>query len=310
MSVATPTFPHTDLAAAPAASSPNRPLIEVMIPTLNEADHIEQTVANSLKLGPVFVLDSLSTDGTQEIARRAGATVIEHPFTDYSAQKNWGLKNLPFQGDWIFILDADERITPALRAEAMLKAAGHSNVDGYYINRSLLFMGRVIRHGGLYPSWNLRLFRRGKAWYENRSVHEHVVCSGKTDYMRNEMLHIRRESISQYLEKHIRYADLESDEWLKWKLGHSPNSPTSDLFKDTLRVRQWVRRNIWPRLPMRALWRFIYMFIFRFGFLDGKPGWHLAELMACYEYMITLLYKDKLIKAAEEEKERAAEQPK
>jgi glycosyltransferase involved in cell wall biosynthesis len=288
---------------SPAESAPERkrPLIEIMIPTLNESDHIEESVTNALKLGPVFVLDSFSTDGTQELARRAGATVIEHAFVDYAAQKNWGLDHLPFTADWIFILDADERITPALRKEAMQKAnASSSAVNGYYINRSLIFMGRVIRHGGLYPSWNLRLFRRGKARYENRSVHEHVICQGKTDYMRHEMLHVRRESISHYLEKHIRYADMESDEWLKWKMGHSPNAPTGELFKDSLRIRQWVRRNIWPRLPLRLIWRFVYMYVFRFGFLDGKPGWHLAELMASYEYMITLLYRDKLIHAAEE----------
>jgi glycosyltransferase involved in cell wall biosynthesis len=285
---------------------PAAPVIDVMIPTLNEADHIEQTIANALKLGPVFVLDSLSTDGTQEIARRAGATVVEHPFVDYAAQKNWGLDNLPFQGEWIFILDADERITPSLREEVLARTRAADRVNGYYINRSLIFMGRAIRHGGLYPSWNLRLFRRGQARYENRAVHEHVVCSGRTDYLRHEMLHVRRESIWHYLEKHIRYADMESDEWLKWRLGHSRNAPTGELFKDALRVRQWVRRNIWPRLPMRAVWRFIYMYVFRFGFLDGKPGWHLAELMACYEYMITLLYKDKLLRTDMKKEESPA----
>jgi glycosyltransferase involved in cell wall biosynthesis len=291
------------IAASSHGSSADLPAIEVMIPTFNEAAHIEATVANALALGPVFVLDSMSTDGTQEIARRAGATVVEHPFVDYSAQKNWGLDNLALRGEWVFILDADERITPALREEALRKVASPAGVDGYYINRSLIFMGRVIRHGGLYPSWNLRLFRRGKARYEDRAVHEHVVCQGRTDYMRHEMLHIRRESISQYLEKHIRYADMESDEWLKWKFGHSRNAPSGELFKDALRVRQWVRRNIWPRLPMRAMWRFIYMYFFRFGFLDGKAGWHLAELMACYEYMITLLYRDKLLRTVGKEVE-------
>lgn len=289
-------------AAASRSAAVDAPLIEVMIPTFNEADHIAETVANALKLGPVFVLDSLSTDGTQELARKAGAVVVEHGFVDYSTQKNWGLDHLPLRGEWVYILDADERITPALREEALRRAGSHNGVDGYYINRSLIFMGRVIRHGGLYPSWNLRLFRRGRARYENRAVHEHVVCQGRTDYLRQEMLHIRRESISQYLEKHIRYADMESDEWLKWKFGHSRNAPTGELFKDGLRVRQWVRRNIWPRLPMRPVWRFIYMYFFRFGFLDGKPGWHLAELMACYEYMITLLYRDKLVRADEAEK--------
>jgi glycosyltransferase involved in cell wall biosynthesis len=280
--------------------------VEVMIPTLNEADHIVEAVTHARKLGPVFVLDSQSTDGTQELARQAGATVVEHPFMDYSAQKNWGLDHLPFQGEWVFILDADERITPALRDEVLRKVAGRPAANGYYINRKLLFMGRQIAHGGLYPSWNLRLLRRGHARYENRAVHEHVVCAGRTEYLRHEMLHIRRESISHYLEKHIRYANMESDEWLKWKFGQSHSAPTGELFKDSLRVRQWVRRNLWPRLPMRAMWRFIYMYVFRFGFLDGQAGWHLAELMACYEYMITLLYRDKLLAKAAKQKPQAA----
>src|SRR3954470_823204 len=195
--------------------------VDVMIPTLNEREHIAQTVANARRLGPVFVLDSCSTDGTQELAREAGATVVEHRFENYAAQKNWGLDNLPFQGEWIFILDADERITPALRKEVLDTVSASPKANGYYINRLLIFMGRPIRHGGLYPSWNLRLFRRGKARYEERAVHEHMVCEGPTDYLRQEMLHIRTESVSQYLDKHIRYADMESDEWVKWKLGHS-----------------------------------------------------------------------------------------
>jgi glycosyltransferase involved in cell wall biosynthesis len=273
------------------------PRIDVMIPTFNEADHIAETVANALKLGPVYVLDSCSTDGTQELARHAGATVVERSFTNYSDQKNWGLDHLPFTGDWIFILDADERLTPALCAEARTKLAENRRVMGYYINRVVIFMGKPIRHGGLYPSWNLRLFRRGKARYEERTVHEHMVCSGPTDYMHAEMLHLRRESLSRYLEKHIKYAELESQEWVKRRLGESTMGSSTTLFKDVLALRQWIRRNVWPRLPGRPLWRFMYMFFFRFGFMDGLPGWHLARLMACYEYMIGLLYKEKLSEA-------------
>src|SRR5439155_23955942 len=122
--------------------------VDVMIPTFNEADHIRQTVENARKLGPVFVLDSLSTDGTQQMARDAGATVIEHPFVNYSAQKNLGPDNIPFSGEWIFILDADERITPALRKEIQRTLASDTKIDGYYVNSLLIFMGRAVRHGG------------------------------------------------------------------------------------------------------------------------------------------------------------------
>ena len=269
------------------------PRVEVLIPTLNEAEHITEAVANARLLGPVFVLDSFSTDGTQALARAAGATVVEHAFVDYASQKNWGLEHVGLTAPWVFILDADERITPALREEVLRKTEAGPEV-GYYVNRLLIFMGQTVRHGGLYPSWNLRLFRRGRARYEHRAVHEHVVCDDPTAFLRAGMLHIRRESMTRYLEKHIRYADLESDEWVKWRLGESTGAPAASLFRSHLRYRQWLRRHIWPRLPLRPLWRFVWMYFLRLGFLDGRAGWHLARLMASYEYMITLLYKEKM----------------
>lgn len=272
----------------------SRSRINVLIPTFNEAGHIGETVANAARVGDVFVLDSLSTDGTRQIAQQAGATVIEHAWEGYARQKNWGLNNIPFTGDWVFILDADERITPELRDELHRTLERGTDVDGWYVNRLNLLLGRPVRHGGLYPSWNLRFFRLGKAWYEDRSVHEHMVCSGKTGYLKEEMLHIRRETISEYLAKHIRYADLESDEWVKQKLGIGTGAQVNKLFRDMLRVRQWLRRHLWPRCPFRPMLRFGYMYFVRLGFLDGHTGFYLAMLMANYEYMISLLYRDKL----------------
>jgi glycosyltransferase involved in cell wall biosynthesis len=278
----------------------NCPQIDVLIPTLNEKEHIADVVANALAIGPVFVLDSCSTDGTQDLARQAGATVVEHAWEGYSRQKNWGLDHLPLQGQWVFILDADERITPALRAELRTVAASPSAADGYFVNRLMIFMGRPIRHGGLYPSWNLRFFRRGTCRYEDRSVHEHMVCSGRTDYLRHHMLHVRLETISQYIDKHIRYANLESDEWIKLRRGESRGAEAGALFRDMLRYRQWLRRRMWPRLPFRPFLRFAYMYLLRFGILDGRAGWDMAMLMASYEYMINLLYREKLERLKQE----------
>ncbi|MCW5765769.1 MAG: glycosyltransferase family 2 protein [Phycisphaeraceae bacterium] len=270
------------------------PIIEVMIPTYNEAGHISETVANARRLGPVFVLDSLSTDGTQRLAAEAGATVVEHPFENYSRQKNWGLDNLPFRGRWIFILDADERITPELRDELFRVASQPDAAVGYYVNRVVIMMGRAIRHGGMMPSWNLRFFQRGKARYEDRSVHEHMICDGATRYLRHLMLHIRRETLSEYLAKHIRYADMESDEWIKGRKGENRSAKAGTLFRNLLGYRLYLRRDVWPYVPYKPFARFIYMYILRLGFLDGAAGWHLAQLMASYEYMIKLLYEEKL----------------
>lgn len=270
------------------------PSVEVLIPTLNEARHISDAVENASKLGPVFVIDSFSSDGTQDLARRAGATVVERRFDNYAAQKNWALDHLAFQGQWVFILDADERIPASLRDEVLNRVVTTGDVDAFYVNRLLLFMGRAVRHGGLYPAWNMRLFRRGKVRYEERAVHEHMICPGRAGYLHHEMLHIRDESIAEYLEKHIRYANLESEEWLNRRLARTPVVPAGALFTNRLRYRQWLRRAVWPRLPLRPLWRFVFMYGIRLGFLDGAAGWHLAWLMVCYEYMITLLYQEKL----------------
>lgn len=283
----------------PSDASAPAPKIDVMVPTLNEADHIADCIRSAKLLGDVYVLDSLSRDDTQKIAREHGAVVVEHPFVNYSLQKNWGLDNLPFTGDWVFILDADERITPELRDHIHRTIRAKPEVDGYFINRELLFMGHRVRNGGLYPSWNLRLFRRGRARYEERSVHEHMVCQGPTAYMSGAMLHVRRETMTAYVLKHIRYADLESDEWVASKLGTSRTAPVEQLFRHHLRLRQWLRRKAWPAMPWRPFWRFMYMYFVRLGFMDGAAGWHLARLMASYEYMISLFYRDKLHRARE-----------
>lgn len=289
---------------SPAPSAPDaqrvdtRPLIkgqiDILIPTLNEAAIIADAVRNARTVGNVFVLDSISKDGTQKLAEEAGATVVERKFTGYASQKNWGLDNLPFTGEWVFILDADERITPQLREELFRRAKDASSPDGFYVNRVVLFMGRPIRHGGLYPSWNLRFFRRGRCRYEDRSVHEHMVCDGPTEYLREEMLHIRSESVHEWIRKHIRYADLESDEWVKLKFGLEAGARADRLFTRVMKYRQYLRREVWPRTPMKPLMRFMYMYFVRLGVLDRMPGLHMAVMMAAYEYMIELLYRDKL----------------
>jgi glycosyltransferase involved in cell wall biosynthesis len=286
----------TTRSPVPLGASPERRkgVIEVMIPTLNERSHIAETVRNASRLGRVFVLDSFSTDGTQDLARQAGAVVVEHRFENYSRQKNWGLDHLPFSGEWVFILDADERITPELSDELTRAASDPASCDGYFVNRIVIMMGRAIRFGGMLPSWNLRFFRRGACRYEDRSVHEHMMCEGRTGYMKHKMLHIRRESISEYLTKHIRYADMESDEWIKMRVGRDQAARAGRLFRDLPKYRLYLRRDVWPHLPFKPMLRFVYMYFIRLGFLDGSAGWHLASLMASYEYMIKLMYEEKL----------------
>jgi glycosyltransferase involved in cell wall biosynthesis len=267
------------------------PLIEVMILTLNEESQIRDAVENARQVGPVFVLDSMSKDKTRDIAREAGAQVVEHAFENFSKQKNWGLANMPFQGKWVLVMDADERLTPALAEELNRIASDPGALSGYMIDQIVIFMGQRIRFGGVFPKRKLMFFQRGRASFEDRTVHEGVVCEGKIGNCKAPALHVHRETVHEFITKHIRFADLESDQIIRAELGDGAPD----------RLRPLASRgpgpgNALPKVPWRPIMRFIDMFVLRLGFLDGRAGWHLASLMATYEYMTLLMYREKMQK--------------
>ena len=154
--------------------------VSVLIPTFNEEVNLADCLASVCGWAEdVWVVDSFSADRTVEIARETDVNVVQHVFEGYAQQKNWALENVPFRGDWVLILDADERVSPELAAEVSgIVAADGNGYDGFYLNRKLIFYGKWIRHCGWYPSWNLRLFRRRHGRYEQREVHEHLLLDG------------------------------------------------------------------------------------------------------------------------------------
>ena len=145
--------------------------VSVLIPTLNEEVNLPDCLASvGGWADDVWVVDSYSGDRTVEIAREAGANLVQHVFEGYAEQKNWALENVPFRGGWVLILDADERVLPGLATEiTSIVGADGNGYDGFYLNRKLIFYGKWIRHCGWYPSWNLRLFRNGHGRYEQRA---------------------------------------------------------------------------------------------------------------------------------------------
>ena len=188
--------------------------VDVLIQTFNEEINLPLTLASIQGwTNRIFVVDSGSTDRTVEIARDRGATVVHHDWEGYARQKNWALDNLPFQSDWILILDADEAVSPELREELrelVSRPADSVPECGFYLNRIFIFMGRKIRHCGYFPSWNLRLFKRGKARYEERKVHEHMVVDGPTGYLKHLLLHEDCRGLEHFVAKHNRYSTLEA----------------------------------------------------------------------------------------------------
>jgi len=268
-------------------------MLDVLIQAHNEELNLPHTLASVAGwANRVFVVDSGSTDRTADVARGGGATVVPHAWEGYAKQKNWALDNLPWESPWILILDADEAITPELREEIgriVARPPGQVPEVAFYLNRLLIFMGRPIRHCGYFPSWNCRLVRRGHARYEDRLVHEHMVVDGPSGYLKHLMLHEDRRGLEHFFAKHNRYSSLEAREIYE---APEPWPGVRGFLTDRVRRRRYGKSRILPYLPVPWLWRFLYMYVLRLGFLDGRPGWHLCNFIASYELSIHLKVRE------------------
>jgi glycosyltransferase involved in cell wall biosynthesis len=262
--------------------------VSVLVPTLNEEVNLPDCLQSLAWADEVFVVDSFSQDRTLEIAHAHGAQVVQHVFESYSRQKNWALDNLPLRNDWVLIVDADERVTPELRCE-IEQVVGSPECDGYYLNRRFIFLGTWIRHAGWYPSWNLRLFRRGRGRYDDREVHEHVVLDGRVGYLRSDLLHLDRRGLEAYIARHNRYSSLEASARLKAERGAPDRArlPVS-LLASPVQRKRYLRERVWPHVPAKAVALFVYMYVLRRGFLDGRAGLALCVFHAFQEFMVGL----------------------
>ena len=265
--------------------------IEVIIPVKNEEINLPFALASVQEWADrVWVIDSESTDKTCEIAKDAGAELVVKPWLGYAKQKNWALDTLDLKADWIFFLDADEAILPELRDELLAiasKDVDKVNESAFNINRYFIFLGKRIRHCGYYPSWNVRFFKRGKARYEEREVHEHMVVDGETSYLKGHMEHYDRRGLELYMAKHNHYSTLEAIEILQ-QTATKDETIDAKLFGSAQQRRRWIKRHIYPRLPARWLFRFFWMYLLRLGFLDGINGLRFCLFISSYELLISL----------------------
>lgn len=263
--------------------------VEVVIPSFNEELNISHALRSVVDwVDTVYVVDSESKDKTREIAERMGAKVVIRPWLGYAKQKNWSLDNLPLKADWIFILDADESITPELRDEILSisrQDAATVPQSGFYVNRLTYFLGRPIRHCGYFPSYNLRLFKRGKARYEDRDVHEHMMVAGQAGRLRKMMLHEDRRGLEHLIAKHNRYSTLEARELVRER---TTGRIAEQKLERGVKFRRWLKHNVLPRLPLSGFWRFFYMYFLRLGFLDGAAGLRFSLLLSMYDLFIAL----------------------
>lgn len=269
--------------------------LSVLVPVKNEAANLRDCLASVSFAHEIVVVDSGSTDDTQGIAVAAGARVIQFAWNGkLPRKKNWALENVPWQHEWVLIIDADERITPELEHEIRQAICG-GDADGFYLNRRFWFLDGWINHCGYFPSWNLRLFRHRLGRYEqiaigndiasgDNEVHEHVLLNGPVEYLSTPMEHYAFPDIATFVEKHDRYSSWEAAARTKLH-SEDEKSLRSTPFGSGLERKRWLR-NLATRTPFRPGLRFLYHYVWRQGFRDGYRGWVLCRLLASYERMI------------------------
>lgn len=246
--------------------------ISVVLLTYNSETVIEATLRSASKVSDdLHVVDSFSTDRTLSIAKAGGARVVQHPFENYGAQRNWAIENLPLKYDWELHLDADERLSDELAQEIFtVLPRAPRDIVGYFIPRLVCFMGRPIRHGGMFPVFHLRLFRRGFGRCEDRFYDQHFFVRGRTQQLRHHFVDDIRMSLDEYVTRHNRWAAAEMREQLTClKSGRICPAMFGDPAQRKRFLRAWYER--FP-LFARAVMLFLYRYVFRLGFLDGKEG--------------------------------------
>ncbi len=227
--------------------------ISAAIIALNEKDNIRDAIKSLSFADQIIVADTGSTDNTAEIAKNAGAEVHKIKFSGFGETKNKALELC--DGEWVFLLDADERVSEEL-AESILKAAAHnSDTAGFNVNRLTYFLGKPIRHSGWYPDYILRFFKREKGKFSPRLVHEEITVDGPVGRLDGLIIHYSYTNLRQYLDKLNEYSSLSARE-----------------------MRSSDRKFNYADFIFRPFLIFLKMYFFKAGFLDGFNGILLAAL--------------------------------
>lgn len=234
--------------------------LAAVILTRNEQSHIVDCISSVRFADHVLVFDSLSTDKTVALAEAEGAQVIQHPFENYASQRNAALSAAAPFADWVLFVDADERVTPALAAEAREKIA-LPDFAGFRIPRHNYIFGKLTRGAGWYPDYQTRLLRISAAHYDpERQVHELVILAGPEGILINPFLHYNYQTVAQFHEKQRRYTAYDA----------------RILYEQGIRPKPYT----YLLQPLRHFyWRFVTLK----GYRDGLHGLHLSALMAWYE---------------------------
>ena len=262
-------------------------MFSIFILTHNEERDIAACIESALLSDDVIVVDSCSRDRTQVIATQYPVRFVEHPFASHGQQRTWMLQNVPYRYDWVYILEADERMTPALFAEC-LEAIAQNDKAGYYVAERVMFMGRWIRRSTQFPRYQLRLLRRGQVWFDDYGHTEREVVDGPVGFLQETYPHYTcSKGLSRWIDKHNRYSTDEAAETLR-QLQEGRVDWQSLFWGKSEVERRRALKDLSLRLPLRPLARWFYMMFILGGWRDGRAGLAWCTLQAFYEYLIVL----------------------
>ena len=242
--------------------------LSVLIPSFNSDKYIRAALESVKWADEILVCDSYSTDKTLEIAKEFGAKIIQHEYHNSADQKNWAIQRCVY--DWVLIVDTDEALEPELQNEIRGKLAQETVEEcGFRIPRKNYIYGRWVKHGGIYPDFQLRLFRRDRGHYQTRFVHAHPIINGEVGIFQHAILHEGFKDLTVWIHKLERYSNYEVEELIRQKKRFS-----------------YLRITLFPLLV------FIRNYFFKLGFLEGSRGLMLAGLDAIYYFtMYAKLYE-------------------
>ena len=246
--------------------------ITAIIPTLNEEFNIEDAIKSVSFADEIIVIDSFSDDDTVNLAKKHNVRILQREFDNFSSQKNYAIDLA--KHNWIYILDADERVNEVLKNEILSAIQSSNDLVGFYIYRAFYFFDRKINYGGWQRDKVIRLFRKDKCKYDGKLVHELVKYEGEISFLKNKIEHYSYQNYDYYSSKLDQYTSLQAEE----------------LFRKKRRVNAY-------HVTIKPIYRFFSHYILRFGFLDGFPGFVLANQQAYGVFTryvkLWLLYKNK-----------------